>query len=245
MMNFYMVGTARFASGAATAAFSGATSVVGRYSAHVPPALRAVTAQRAVPTTLALFLLFTLCTGLARGEGLTWPANQLLPTFSKPADVLDCIDISSSTGPEIDLFASLEGIVNRTQPQIVCVDRRDGEGAFTWVKLHNLNYNVTNGYDCVLKYRSYVTGLVVTDPNQPDTLNLATTIAGVNNELICDPSLLNTLTNSPYNLAVKDDLRGRFSYRNEVYAYLYTNYWTACTHRIIAGLQPEEHGLYI
>ncbi|HUA66164.1 MAG TPA: hypothetical protein VME24_09970 [Alphaproteobacteria bacterium] len=132
--------------------------------------------------------------------------------------------------------------MNRSQPQIVCVDRRDGEGAFTWVKLHNLNYNLANGYNCILKYRSYLTGLVVTDPGVPDTLNLATTIAGVNNELICDPSLLNTLTNSPYNLAIKDDLRGRFSYRNEVYAYLYTNYWAACTHRIIAGLQPEEHG---
>ena len=191
---------------------------------------------------IILTVLFASCTGLARGEGLTWPDNQMLPIFSKPAAVLDCIDISTSTGPEIDLFASLEGIVNRSQPQIVCVDRRDGEGAFTWVKLHNLNYNLANGYNCILKYRSYLTGLVVTDPGVPDTLNLATTIAGVNNELICDPSLLNTLTNSPYNLAIKDDLRGRFSYRNEVYAYLYTNYWAACTHRIIAGLQPEEHG---
>ena len=42
-----------------------------------------------------------------------------------------------------------------------------------------------------------MTGLVVTDPAQPDALNLATTIAGVKNELICDPSLLATLTNAP------------------------------------------------
>ncbi|HEV2330041.1 MAG TPA: GxGYxYP domain-containing protein [Verrucomicrobiae bacterium] len=166
----------------------------------------------------------------------------MLPAFSKPAAVLDAIDISSSTGPEVDLFASLEGIVNRTQPQIVCVTSGDGEGKFTWLNLHNLNYNAANGYDCILKYRSYVTGLVVTDPTEPDTLNLATTMAGVNNELICDPGLLNTLTNSPYNLSIKDDLRGRFTYRNEIYAWLYTNYWPACTHRIIAGMQPKLHG---
>ena len=49
---------ARMASGGAwraapcSAACSGATSgVVGRCTAYVPPALRAVTAQRAVPTT--------------------------------------------------------------------------------------------------------------------------------------------------------------------------------------------------
>jgi hypothetical protein len=166
----------------------------------------------------------------------------MLPTFSKLAAVLDCIEVSTNTGPEVNLFASLEGIVNRTQPQIVCVSSGDGEGEFTWVKLHNLNYNVTNGYNCILKYRSYVTGLVVTDPAEPDTLNLATTMAGVNNELICDPGLLNTLTNSPYNLSIKDDLRGRFSNKYQVYGYLYTNYWPLCTHRIIAGMDTALDG---
>jgi type II secretion system protein J len=42
------VGTARCA---VSAAFGGATFVVGRSKAYVPPAIRAVTAQRAVPTT--------------------------------------------------------------------------------------------------------------------------------------------------------------------------------------------------
>lgn len=186
--------------------------------------------------------LFALCASLARGQGLTWPTNHLLPAFSKPAAVLDAIDISSNSDPEIDLFASLEGIVNRAQPQIVCVSRGDGEGEYTWVNLHHLNYHPANGYNCILKYRSYVTGLVVTDPTQPDTLNLATTVAGVNNELICDPSLVNTLTNSPYNLPIKDDLRGRFSNKYQVYGYLYTNYWPSCTHRVIAGLNVDEHG---
>ena len=191
---------------------------------------------------ISLVLIFALSISFAQGQGLTWPTNQMLPTFSKPAAVLDAIDISSNTGPEIDLFASLEGIVNRTQPQIICLNRGDGEGEFTWVKLHNLNYNVTNGYNCILKYRSYVTGLVVTDPTQPDTLNLATTMAGVNNELICDPGLLNTLTNSPYDLSIKDDLRGRFSNKYQVYGYLYTNYWPLCTLRIIAGADPHVDG---
>lgn len=183
-----------------------------------------------------------LSAAFASAQGITWPTNQMLPTFSKPAPVLDCIDVSSSTGPEIDLFASLEGIVNRTQPQIACVSSGDGEGEFTWLNLHNLNYNVTNGYNCILKYRSYVTGLVVTDPSQPDTLNLATTMAGVNNELICDPSLLNTLTNAPYSLPVKDDLRGRFSNKYQVYGYLYTNYWPLCSHRVFAGMETNVDG---
>ena len=192
--------------------------------------------------TGTLVLLLMSCPGITWAQGLMWPTNQLLPTFSKPAPVLDCIDTSSSSNPEIDLFASLQGIVNRTQPQIITVTSGDGEGKFTWVTIHNLNYNLTNGYNCILKYKSYVTGLVVTDPSQPDTLNLATTMAGVNNELICDPSLLATLTNAPYNLLVTDDLRGRFSTKYQVYGYLYTNYWPLCTHRIIAGMDTNLDG---
>jgi alpha-tubulin suppressor-like RCC1 family protein len=191
---------------------------------------------------LILAALAMSCAGSLFGAGLNWPTNQLLPTFSRPASVLDCIDVSAASNAEIDLFASLEGIVNRTQPQIACVSSGDGEGKFTWLNVHNLPYNLTNGYGAILKYRSYLAGLVVTDPNQPDTLNLATTIAGVNNQLICDPSLLATLTNAPYNLPVGVDLRGMFANQYQVYGYLYTNYWPQCTHRIITGLYTNLHG---
>jgi hypothetical protein len=182
------------------------------------------------------------CPISAGGTGLNWPDHQLLPAFSAPAPVLDCIQLDSASGAEVDLYASLAGIVNRTRPQIACVRRREGEGGFTWLDLHKLPYRMVSGYDAVLKYRTNVTGLVVTDPNQPHTLNLATTMAGVNKELICDPSLLAALTNAPYNLAVADDLRGRFATKYDVYRYLYTNYWPRCTHRLFAGMGPNSHG---
>ena len=179
---------------------------------------------------------------LVQAQGINWPTNQLLPTFSAPAPVLDCIDVSSASGAEIDLFNSLEGIVNRNQPRVACVSTVNGEGEFTWINLHNLPYSLTNGYNAILKYRTNFTGLVVTDPNQAHTLNLATTMAGVNNELICDPSLLATLTNAPYNLPIVDDLRGRFADKYAVYGYLYTNYWPQCTHRILAGMETNVDG---
>lgn len=188
-------------------------------------------------------MLIILCVAFSgHAQGINWPANQLLPTFSTPAALIDCIDVSSATPAEIDLFSSLEGIVNRTQPRIACVNSIDGEGKFTWLNLHNLPYLVTNGYGAISKYQTNLNGLVVTDPNMPDTLNLATTIAGVSNLLICDPSLLVTLTNAPYNLAVAQDLRGRFSNKYQVYGYLYTNYWPQCTHRMITGLYTNIHG---
>ncbi len=173
--------------------------------------------------------------------GLTWPTNQFLPTFSQPV-VLDCIDVSSASGAQQNLFASLEGIVNRTQPRIACVSSGNQEGEFTWLIIHDLGYQMVNGYSALLQYETNVTGLVVTDPSQPDTLNLATTMAGVNNELICDPSLLPTLTNAPYNLSITHDLRGLFSNKYQVYQYLYANYWASCTHRIMAGMETNGNG---
>ena len=190
----------------------------------------------------SLAVALVLGANLAHATGLSWPANQLLPAFSTPAPVLNCIDVSSLSSAEIDLFASLEGIVNRTQPQIACLSSANGEGEFTWINLHNLPYVLTNGFDLILQYRTNLTGLVVTDPNQPDTLNLATTMAGVNNELICDPSLLSILTNSPYSLPIGNDLRGQFANKYAVYGYLYTNYWPLCTHRIFAGMETNVDG---
>jgi hypothetical protein len=189
-----------------------------------------------------LLLAATVAPAWVYADGLTWPTNQLLPSFSTPAAVLDCIDISSASAAEQDLFASLQGVVNRTQPRVACVSSVDGESKFTWLDLHNLPYTLVSGYSALLKYKTNFTGLVVTDPTQPDTLNLATTIAGVNNQLICDPSLLSTLTNSPYSFTLGTDLRGRFTDPYQVYRYLYTNYWPQCTHRMLSGLWTNLHG---
>jgi len=196
--------------------------------------------SRLLRTTLSWLLLW-ITIQCARGSGLNWPTNQLLPAFSAPAPVVYCIDVSSASGAQQDLFASLEGIVNRTQPRIACVSGSE-EGKFTWLTLHNLPYLVTNGYSVLLAFKTNFTGLVVHDPSQPDTLNLATTIAGINNELICDPGLLSTLTNTPYNFSIQDDLRGRFATKYQVYNYLYTNCWPQCTHRIFAGMETNGHG---
>jgi hypothetical protein len=177
----------------------------------------------------------------ALATGLNWPTNRLLPAFSAPVAVPDCIDVTSVTSAESDLFVSLQGLVNRTQPQLACVVGGQ-EGKFTWMDLHNLPYTLISGYTALSKYQTNVTGLVVTDPAVPDTLNLATTIAGVSNEVVCDPALLGILTNSPYNFSIHDDLRGRFADKYAVYRYLYTNYWPQCSHRLLAGMDPNVHG---
>jgi hypothetical protein len=192
-------------------------------------------------TQVFIFAILS-CLQVVRAGGLDWPADRLLPSFAAPAAMIDCIDLGSASYAEVDLFTSLEGVVNQSQPRIACVTDKFIEGKFTWLELHKLAYSVISGYDAVAKYRNEVTGLVVTDPQQPDTLNLATTLAGLNRELICSPLLLSKLTNAPYNLQIKDDLRHRFADKYQVYQFLYDQCWPRCTHRIFTGMGRNVHG---
>ncbi len=200
-------------------------------------------AARARSGFLILLTVATLCSQKpSLANGLDWSDSRLLPGFTTPAPMLDCVELTRSGGAEADLMASLQGLVNRSQPRLVSVFRREGEGEFTWLQLHKLEYRMVGVYDAVLKYKTNATGLVVIDPDQPETLNVATTMAGVNDELICTPSLLGVLTNAPYNLRVIDDLRGRFEDKYAMYRFLYTNCWPRCTHLLFAGMGPSQHG---
>ncbi|HEY3857273.1 MAG TPA: hypothetical protein VGO67_23055 [Verrucomicrobiae bacterium] len=185
--------------------------------------------------------MMVICLNVACADEIHWPEKQLLPRFAAPAGMLECVDVSSLSGAEYDLLSSLEGIVNRKKPRMACATRGE-EGKMTWLDLHKLPYRMVGGDEEMLKYQSMIRGLVVTDPDQPHTLNLATTIAGIKNELICDPSLLKKLTNAPFRFPIVDDLRGRFLDKYAVYGYLYTNFWPQCTHRIFAGMGPGLHG---
>src|SRR5215469_1370252 len=186
-----------------------------------------------------LILLLAWTVQSSHATGLFWPASQFLPTFSTPIKPIQCIVMDGLPGDQQALFSSLEGIVNRTQPRLACVSAAS-EGEFTWITHHNLSYSTISGFTAIQQYETNVTGLVVYDPNMMHTLNLATTIAGVKNELVCDAALLSTLTNAPYNLTINDDLRGIFTNKNQVYGYLYTNYWSQCTHRLMAGLETND-----
>ncbi|MGC3960059.1 MAG: autotransporter-associated beta strand repeat-containing protein [Verrucomicrobiota bacterium] len=58
---------------------------------------------------------------LPAGGQFDWPSNQFLPKFPPSAELIEVIDCSGIGGPLSDLFASMQGIVNRSQPRIMCV----------------------------------------------------------------------------------------------------------------------------
>jgi hypothetical protein len=149
----------------------------------------------------------------------------------------------SAARDEAVLFASLKGVVNSKQPRIFSYegDGKD-EGKFAWLQSLGLGWSEpADKWTLITKYASELSGLVVYDDAQPDTINLASTIAGSRKALVTSASLLPKLTAPPFSLPILVDLRGQFTSKLAVYQSLFNNQWPGATHKLLIGLNPAAH----
>ncbi len=198
------------------------------------------------PLQTSKLLFFFLCLSLFSVETkaqITWPANQLLPSFPASAPTQDLIYTRNISAEEKYLFSSLDGLVNLTQPRIFVYDGDAfAEGPYTWLQSLGLNWvEHSDNWELLTKYRNEISGLIVYDPAQIHTVNLATALAKDKKALIASPALLSRLSAAPYNLPVLLDLRGQFTSKLHVYQTLFDTYWPTMDHRLLIGLNPEVH----
>ncbi|HEY2509368.1 MAG TPA: hypothetical protein VGI39_00805, partial [Polyangiaceae bacterium] len=119
-------------------------------------------------------------------------------------------------------------------------DAIDG-GAFWLDKINVPKTVVANPITLVAKYKSEIAGVVVYDPALIDTVNLATTIAGIQGGIVASPTLADTLTAAPYSLPILADLRTQhFATASDVYTYELTNYQAKASNRLLIGLDPAK-----
>ena len=191
----------------------------------------------------ALFLQISLLFSFSGKAQVMWPEGQVLPSFPATAQTQDLFYLNNHTAEEKYLFTSLKGIVNATQPRMFVYDGDQfAEGPYTWLNSLNLDWiEHADNWELITKYRSEISGLIVYDPDQIHTVNLATTLAKDNKALVASPSFLTKLTSAPYNLPVLIDLRGQFTSKLDVYQTLYDTYWPTIDHRLLIGLSPEHH----
>jgi hypothetical protein len=154
--------------------------------------------------------------------------------------------VGVTQGPSSDemyLFASLKGIVNFKKPRIFSYEGDAfAEGPTTWLQSLGLQWTeVGDKWSLITKYRDSLAGLIVYDPAQPDTINLATAIARKRKALIASPTLAAKLTAAPYNLPILVDFRGQFSSKLQVYQTLFDSYWPTLTHRAVVSISPTIH----
>ncbi|HEY8460993.1 MAG TPA: GxGYxYP domain-containing protein [Blastocatellia bacterium] len=172
--------------------------------------------------------------GEVQNGSLVWPPDQALPTFPKP-HYLEAADLSSLSGEEQALLVTLQGIVNRRRPRLYLywgTDRTNQD----WLPNLNVPYrNISDPWGLLERYRPEIRGAVIYDPNLPDTVNLATNLAGLKGGVISSAELAESL-----DLPVLDDLRGRFSNKLDAYYWALGNLWPKMTNRMLTAISPTN-----
>ncbi|OAS82684.1 MULTISPECIES: GxGYxYP domain-containing protein [Metabacillus] len=171
---------------------------------------------------------------------IQWPDSQALPTFAK-AKHLDVIDLRANSGDEKLLFTTLQGNVNREIPRIYSIEVDYEEGNYTWLNDLDVPYTmIEEPWNLLMKYKKEIAGIIIYDPEVEDSINVATTMAGIENAVVASPELAEKLTNAPYNLKVIEDLRGQFKDGLDAYKWQFENLWSKTTHRMLVGLNPSR-----
>ncbi|MGW2836631.1 GxGYxYP domain-containing protein [Streptomyces sp. NPDC001493] len=161
---------------------------------------------------------------------------RLLPSFGRPAR-LDVADVGSLDGNDQLLLTTLQGVVNRRSPRLYFnfdssgVDSRWLPGTGARVTRHD------RALDLVARYRGEIRGAVLHDPGVPDSVNVATTLAGLENAVAATAEQARA-----YGLKTVADLRGRFDADDVLATYRWQleHLFPRCTHTLLAGLPPTR-----
>lgn len=175
---------------------------------------------------------------------LNWPATKMLPVFQAPQH-LAVYDIQQASHDIQLAVTTLVGLINRPQPQVYLITGSDD--AF-WLK--HIPDALTDGkvlasgdavLDALLRaYPRSVQGMIIFDPALPDSINVATTMAGVRNALVVSPPLAQSVQHA-HQLSILADLR-TFQWRTRLQAYHWAqqNLLNDCSTRLLAGLHPDN-----
>ena len=139
--------------------------------------------------------------------------------------------------PEKAMLIGLQGLANRTAPRLYIVHSAD----FPWeitgplCEFYQRSYGVhftgiDSADEALARFKSFARGYVVWDPAVVPTLNVAFTIAGIEDAVVVDASLIPLA--EKHGLKKIDDLRGRYTGRTdaEIYADAHARYWARCNH---------------
>lgn len=167
-------------------------------------------------------------------SGLTWRRGRLLPSFAKPT-CLQIADIEPLSGDEQLLLGTLQGVVNRKRPELyLYYDEADR----AWpASLDVRQRERSDALTLLPEYLDRTAGAVVYDPDARDSINVATTIAGLRGAVVASPSLAEA-----HGLDVIEDLRGEFSgmTKVDIYRWQLEHLWPRCEQRLITGLPPTR-----
>ncbi|MFG1819917.1 GxGYxYP domain-containing protein [Kribbella sp. NPDC049174] len=163
-------------------------------------------------------------------------ATRLLPAFGRPGR-LHWGDVSKLSGGDQTLLTTLQGVVNRTKPELYFLyspGTPDGPDAKWLADMRLPTTRYDDPLDLIAKFRHRVRGAIVHDPAVPDSLNVATTLAGLEDAVVADADQVKA-----HGLRIVKDLRGVFDNdRVKTYRWQLDNLFPRCNQKLLTGLPP-------
>lgn len=180
-------------------------------------------------------------------EGISWPKGQALPVFATPAKELDTIAVQDLSKDEQITFSALQGLVNRTRPEIFLLERRSEEGATTWPETAGFKLKeigLMSKYDLVEKHAKAASGVVLYDPSvSPHYRNVACSVASQKKALPVTAEVLGLMKEKGIHLKVVEDLTTlKMTSPVEIYTYFYEHWWKTSEKRLLISARPDDRG---
>ena len=182
---------------------------------------------------------------ILEAHDVCWPEDRLLPVFPAPLASVRTLDMNAAklSDEERVMFCTLQGIVNRSRPRILLYNHNE-EPQSTWPTAHGLRTIVISSsapYNLLKLYKDEIKGLVLYSNERTNHYsNLAVTVAGLERLLPVTAAVRDKLVANGMDFPVVEDLT-QLTYSNAVgvYTYLYNNYWSRCSHRLLISERPN------
>ena len=172
---------------------------------------------------------------------------RLLPAFAAPQQ-LDVYDIRSASYDIQLSVTTLAGLLNQQQPRVYLLDSDDAD---YWLKTalgHVPSTRAEAPVNAVLdtmiaKYRERIQGIIIYDPAVIDSVNVATTLAGLRGGFVVSPQVAATLQSGPHPLPLLENLSS-YGWKDnlQVYRWAIEHVLPQASKQLVAGLDPRGAG---
>lgn len=180
--------------------------------------------------------------------GIDWSAGRVLPAFQTPTH-LAVYDLRATPFDIKVSIATLVGLINRPLPRVYLYANTNDDFWLEHVLSPLVPHTISplRGIDILKEllttYRELVRGYILYDPDMPDSINVATTLAGQRDAVIVSPDLARQLLDALPRLPILQDLRKltvQWPTRLHAYRWAQQNALAGASKRMIAGLDPQK-----
>lgn len=180
------------------------------------------------------------------------PPDPIFPRSSTPSD-LTVVDLglchegdpesTSCNFEEKVLATTLQGIVNSSVPRMYIVDGAKDTSQRFWLTIYQERYNINYSdpislWDALKVFAEEISGMVVYSTDEPYTVNVATTMAGIKGAVVVSASLVDRV--SAYGIDVIEDIGGRWKDKYEAYQWAFDNLYPLCNKGALAVLNTDD-----